>query len=198
ERNLACVEGARVAELDEVPTGALVVPIDDDDWLAPDLCVRLEETFEPGIRGYYWIHNILEPRRTKPALRGWLRERRPRLLGPHVRQRRFTCGTNNYAVAKAEDSPEMIQDHTLASQFFDSNPTLVKRLAQTLSLQNRNLSSQTSLSLRRSTISREQLLAAYHRYRRMYSHIRLAEGLAWASPYIDLVAELTHELRLRR
>ena len=39
--NLARVEGATVADLAAVPPGAIVAPVDDDDWFAPDLAAEL-------------------------------------------------------------------------------------------------------------------------------------------------------------
>ena len=194
--NLARVERAKIVALDEVPAGALVVPVDDDDWFAPDLCQRLEQAFEPGLSGYYWIRNMLEAPEPKQTLKGWLRARQPLVLGPNARQGRHICGTNNYAVANDPGMHEVAKGHMAACRFFDENPARVKRLPLTLSLQNRNLSSRTALAWQRPTISREELLRAHRRYCRLYSRVQLAEGLAWAASYIDEVGELTRELTL--
>jgi hypothetical protein len=81
---------------------------------------------------------------------------------------------------------------------FDAYPDRVKRLPATLSLQNRNISSQTALAFPRPSISRAELLRTHRSYVRLYPRVRLAEGLAWAAPYIDAVAELTASLAPRR
>ena len=198
QRNLANVAGATIVPIDEVPPGALLVPVDDDDWFAPDVIQRLEAVIEPDRTGYYWIRNILEPPAAKSPLKRWLRSRRLLELGPDAKQGRFTCGTNNYAFVTTANSSRVALSHGVASRLFDAYPDRVKRLPATLSLQNRNFSSQTALAFRRPRISRRELLRTHRSYLRLYPRVRLTEGLAWAAPYIDAVAELTASLRQSR
>lgn len=198
QRNLANVAGATIAPVDEVPLGALLVPVDDDDWFAPDLVQRLEAVIEPNVTGYYWIRNILEVPGARSPLKRWFRSRRPLELGPTANQGRYTCGTNNYAFVTSTESSELVASHEVASRVFDAYPDHVKHLPATLSLQNRNISSQTALAFRRPDITRGELLRTYRSYLRLYPRVRLAAGLAWAAPYIDAVAELTAGLMPRR
>ena len=52
EQNLARIRDVTVAPIEQVPEGAIVVPVDDDDWFAPDLASHLAEAYDPAIRGY--------------------------------------------------------------------------------------------------------------------------------------------------
>ena len=58
--NHARVEGAVCADWEEIPNGALVLPVDDDDWFAPDAVRVLERGFDPGTTGYYWTSSWVE------------------------------------------------------------------------------------------------------------------------------------------
>jgi len=40
-----------------------------------------------------------------------------------------------------------------------------------------------------------ELLAVFRRYRELYSSPRLGAALSWARPYVDLMADLMHEIR---
>src|SRR5262245_31141736 len=60
QRNLAQIDGAEIVPLEETAAGAIVVPIDDDDWFSPDLATILRQADTPEIRGFYWIHNTIE------------------------------------------------------------------------------------------------------------------------------------------
>src|SRR5689334_16033614 len=61
--NLARVEGVVVAPIEEVPPGALMMPVDDDDWYAPDVATRLREGYDPAAKGWSWPSFTLEARR---------------------------------------------------------------------------------------------------------------------------------------
>src|SRR5262249_45718655 len=51
--NLSRVEDAECAEWEQIPEGALVAPVDDDDWLAPDLATTLDG-IPRKCRAYRW------------------------------------------------------------------------------------------------------------------------------------------------
>jgi hypothetical protein len=52
--NLSSVEGATCAAWDAIPDGALVAPVDDDDWFAPDLVTVLGARHDPEAVAYRW------------------------------------------------------------------------------------------------------------------------------------------------
>jgi hypothetical protein len=52
--NHSRVDGAVRAEWDEIPDGALVLPVDDDDWFAPGAARVLLRELDPGVTGYLW------------------------------------------------------------------------------------------------------------------------------------------------
>src|SRR3954469_5233751 len=58
--NLGGVEGAVQSEWDAIPEGALVMPVDDDDWFAPDAALRVAAAAPPEIEAYYWLRSFLE------------------------------------------------------------------------------------------------------------------------------------------
>jgi hypothetical protein len=185
--NLSRVEGAVLSTLDATPPGAIVVPVDDDDWFAPQLATRLRAEHEPGREGYYWRRLALEPRPwwRKIRLRYWL----------GLRRDPFTCKTNGYAMV---DGPvHLLMDHPDASVYFDEHPAAVKRIAATLAIQNRNLASQTTLGGKLFVLDRERLVRALERYRGLYRSYWLRPGLRWARPYVDLMAELMDDVRVR-
>lgn len=193
EATLHGVEGARLVAPAEAPRGALVVPVDDDDWLAPDLAVRLREAWDGSARGYFWTSHILEAR--PPGMRWLLDRMRP--VTPVPDGSRFTCASNNYAFVAGSDAWELGQSHAQASRSFDAQPGAVRRLPLALSLQNRNLSSQTVLSWGRPTIPRRRLLRRFRRYRALYGRVALPGELSWARPSVDAMADLMAELKPR-
>ena len=188
--NHAGVEGAECVPLADVPPGGLVVPVDDDDWFAPDLAHRLRAGYDLSLDGYCWKRQVLEPLRRR---RGLLR-----FVRPWRRSReRFTCATNNYALVNDPVLARFVMSHVQASEYFDSHPTQVRRIPGTLSVQNRSLASRTALAWGRPNISGNELVAALHRYRDLYVSWPVPRGLGWARPYIERMAELMAELRLR-
>jgi len=192
--NLSRIKHVTITTLDEVPQGSLVVPVDDDDWFAPDLAAHLQRAYEPAKRGYYWSHYVLEAR---PADNPWRWLLRRRFRGTRQKDHiRYTCGSNSYAVVNHGQWGELGRGHARASRHFDQCPDDVKRLALTFSVQNRNLSSQTVLAHRKPTIGAAKLRRRFRRYRTLYARVTLTPTLAWAKPYVDLMAELMDQLRL--
>jgi hypothetical protein len=187
QANLARVEGAARVPPDAIPPDALVIPVDDDDWLAPDLATRLRERLDPDARGYLWTREVLE-------IRVPLRRRFWYWLWSW---KASTCATNNYAFPYRPELEPVVRSHLKASAHFDAHRARIVRLPRTLSIQNRNLSSQTALGWRRPSVSREELVAKFRRYRALYRHVALPAELAWARPYVDAMAELMDEIRVR-
>jgi hypothetical protein len=188
--NLSRIENAKLARLEETPPGALVVPVDDDDWLSPEIGSRLLAEPDPSPHGYHWNRYILEAPR-HPRRWPWARERRA------ADTSRYTCGSNNYAIRNLPELAAAISSHVKASEHFDGNPSRVKHLDASLSLQSRNLASQTTLGKRVSELTRDELIEKFRGYRALYDRVRLPRELAWAQPSVIAMAELMHELRLK-
>jgi hypothetical protein len=189
-RSLERVENAKIVPFDDVPPGALLVPLDDDDWLAPELATRLLAAEEPLRRGYHWNRYVLEaPRRG----RRWPWSRRRRAADTS----RWTCASNNYAVRKLPELRPSFGDHVSASAWFDAHPDATRHVPASLSVQNRNLSSRTVLLRRRTSLGRDDLVADYERHKRLYHGLRLPPEVAWAAPHVAAMAELMHAIRLR-
>jgi len=182
--NWSRVRDARVVGLDDVPDGCLAVPVDDDDWFAPDLVARLRVALDGRPRGLLWTRWILEAR---PWGLRRLRGRRA--------EERFTCGSNNYAVVTGGTWTIALPGHGKASRQFDAHPDRVRRIDARLSVQNRNLSSQTVLGWRTGIIPRSRLRRRYRRYRRLYDPTALPPDLAWAQPCVEAMAGLMADLR---
>jgi hypothetical protein len=72
----------------------------------------------------------------------------------------------------------------------------VKRIDAKLSVANRTLASETTLSHRRQTIRRSQLVGKFRRYGRLYDRPPPRE-LDWCQPYLKLMSELMGELELK-
>jgi hypothetical protein len=187
--NLARVDGAVCASWEAIPIGALVVPVDDDDWFAPHLASALFAAQVPGISGYHWRSHFLEVpihlRHQVDQVRRWLQPGKPSY---------WLCATNNYAVIKRADNQAHLQDHTKASAWFASEGrNAVKDIAQSLSLMNRTIGSHTAMEYKRPPLARGKLLLARYRYQRRYRQVAGPE-LAWAEPYQQMMALLMDEL----
>lgn len=188
--NLSRVEGAVHSAIEDVPPGDLIVPVDDDDWFAPDLVNRLRREHEPRARCYLWSRDVIElPRRIRSSL-----QRLARSLG---RKGRFICGTNNYAVVSEPALVPLARNHVKASQHFDRRPADIKRVSGTLAIQNRTLASQTVLAWHRPSIRRQELVTLLRRYRGLYGARAVRPELSWAKPYVDMMAELMREIHVR-
>lgn len=188
--NLDRVEGATYSAMERVPSDHLIVPVDDDDWFAPDLAERLRKEFDPSVRGYLWSCHVIEPpRRIRSSFR--------RIAGLLGRPDRFICGTNNYAVVSTPGLRHLALNHVKASRHFDARPSDIKRIPATLAIQNRTLASQTTLAWNRPSIRREELVILLSRYRDLYSSWKLPPSLSWAKPYVDMMAELMQSIRAK-
>lgn len=185
--SLERVVDATCASLDEVPPGGIVVPVDDDDWLAPDLANRIRQAYDPSVRVILWSLHLIElPRRT--TLRFWpVRWREPRLR----------CSTNNYAIQNLPELRPLFSSHMRATEYSMRHSDQIARLPDTLSIQNRNMSSQTAMAWRQPSITREQLITSYRRYRTLYDSLALPPELAWARPYVDSMAELMRNIHIK-
>lgn len=190
--NLSRMKEAAIRPFEEVEPGSMLVPVDDDDWFSPDLAAHLKAAYDPAMRGYVWNRHTLKPHPvTNPFRWAW---RKMRGLEPEPDPIRFTCSTNNYAYRVGDGWGENILGHCKASRRFDSDPRLIKRLRHKLSIQNKNLSSQTALAWNKPAISRARLMRRFRRYKKLYAAVRLSDELAWAEPYVRMMAELMEEL----
>ncbi|HEY8154291.1 MAG TPA: hypothetical protein VII72_09210 [Myxococcota bacterium] len=196
------IEDAKLTPRAELPPGALVAPVDDDDWFSPEIASRLLAERHPSRQGFHWNRYIVEaPRRRRRW--PWARSRRA------ADTSRYTCGSNNYAVRNLPALSAALGGHVVASRVFDANPGLVRHLDASLSIQSRSLASQSAFEMsgrraRKSTPgqpapepTRDVLLGMYRSHRGFYDHLRLPSEVAWAQPYVAAMAELMHELRLK-
>lgn len=189
--SLSRVEGARcTSRLEDIPDGALLVPVDDDDWLAPTLAQRLLDAYDPDATGYLWERDLIEPQSS--LLR--VRRRFARWRG---RPTKYTCKTNNYAVRKASELEPLAMVHLRASRFFDAHPSEIRRVDGTLAVQVRNPASLSEFRRMSRIATPESLGEMSKRYRNLYGGWRLSSGVRWAQPYLDEMSSLMGELRIR-
>jgi hypothetical protein len=198
--NWSRIPNAKLAPLSEVPPGALIAPVDDDDWFSPELASRLLAEHEPARYGYHWNRYVLE---TPRGSRRWPWARRRRAADTS----RYTCSSNNYAVSNLPELTAAVDGHVPASRIFDAGPRGVKHVAASLSVQSRNLASRTTLERgrrwaavrgeRQPDFSRDDLIRAFRAHRALYDGLRLPGEVAWAQPCVAAMAELMHELRPR-
>lgn len=190
--NLAKVHGARITAWDDVPEGDLVLPVDDDDWFAPDILGRLATMDDGRCDGLVWTQSTLEV----PINFGHRLFLLRRRLQPSLQPRWF-CGTNNYALRKGPLDAEAWRNHTRADARFRGQPA-IPFVTRRLSLHNRTLASATSMGWRRPTVSRRTLLAKRRAYLRLYARYRPpADDLAWCLPYVGKMRELMERLEPR-
>jgi hypothetical protein len=187
--SLARVADASVSPLDSVPPGHIVVPVDDDDWFAPDLVSWLRAAPADG-EIWLWTRLALHPEGRSARLRQQL----ARMLG---RRERHVCKTNNYAVLNAPARLQLAGNHVQASGYVAAHPAVVRRIGRTLAIQNRSLASQTTLAWGSPAISPAALVALLARYRRFYDEWVPPPTLEWASPYVRLMAQLMADIGAR-
>lgn len=186
--NHAAVRGAAVTRWEDVPVGALVVPVDDDDWFAPDLVGRLQAADDGKVAGLRW-----QPATVEVAInaghRLYIWRQRLVPFWPPA----WLCMTNNYAVRKGVMGEAEFRSHVRASaRFTDATDVLV--LGHRLSLHNRSIASITSMGWQRPGISARRLLSRRRAYLSLYAGYRPPhDDLAWAVPYVRQM----HDLMLR-
>jgi hypothetical protein len=190
ELSLARVEGAERSRFEDVPMGHVVIPVDDDDWFAPDLAARLAREQTEGITCFLWRQMIIE--RSKRIRKTYLR-----LAALVGRGDRVICKTNTYAFVNAPGMKSVALSHELASTHFLAHPASVRRIPARLAVQNRHLGSQTTLRQRRPTVAPERLVELLALHQARYRAWRLPGDLQWAKPYVDLMTELLHEVRAK-
>ena len=186
--NLSRVAGARCSALETVPAGHLIVPVDDDDWFAPEFAERLfaEQTVEHSC--YLWRRTPIEA--AHPIRNTYLRV--AALVG---RGDRVICQTNNYAIVQQDGLGSLALSHMAAAMHFRAHPADVKRIPATLAIQNRHLGSQTTLAWRRPSIAPHQLVTLLGQHQKRYRSWRLPRDQQWARPYVDLMADLLSDIR---
>jgi len=175
--NHSRVAGAVRAPWDEIPDGALVLPVDDDDWFAPYTAEVLDRERLPDVPAYVWPWHTIEIPVDLPK---WL------------------CGTNSYAMAKGPETREQLASHVAASRWFWvkllRGRGTVKRIGRELSVQNRTLNSVSTL--RTSVHDRATLLDRYRRYLGLY-RTEPFPGPDWSRPYVEMMAALMQDLEPR-
>lgn len=193
QANLARVEAAQLAPLADVPPGALIAPIDDDDWFAPDMATTVSQHRDERHRGYRWQSRFLE---VPPNFDQWLGAWR-RYLIPST-PLRWLCTTNNYAIETFPEVAPVVDSHIKATEWFAENEGSVKVLDAALSMQNRNIASQTALLFRSGTMmTRAKLVRRHRQYRRLYRRaIRTLP--AWCETPVAEMAELMRSVHVRR
>jgi hypothetical protein len=189
--NIAAVKNAVCLDWKDVPDGALVFPVDDDDWFADDVGIVLEKAREDGRHGYRWNSSFLEVP-IDLGHRLYLLKRRLFRTPP-----KWVCTTNNYAILKSHHSEPLFRSHIRASEWFQSHPEEIKELGSGLSIMNRTLASRTSLALTRpetcKTIRKRTLLRKYWQYCALYRR-PLGADLTWCGPYVRMMDDLMNEL----
>jgi hypothetical protein len=198
--NLSRVENALRAGWDEIPDGALVLPVDDDDWVSPDAGRVLDKELEAGTLGYYWMRSWVEV----PINLGHRIQLMRRRVLPWTPPK-WICATNSYAMVKSADAKDLLASHVQASRWFEreverEDAGSAKWINMRLSAANRNLASRSSLRSPRGgdmgSVSRSRLLRKFRRYRKLYRR-PLRPDLDWCRPYVAMMGELMEELEPR-
>jgi hypothetical protein len=192
------IEHTRLTPLEQIPPGALVAPVDDDDWFSPEIGRRLLAERSASLHGYHWNRYLLEPPR-RPRRWPFARPRRARDTSA------YTCSSNNYAVVNLPELKPAIDSHLKADEIFTAGLGRVKHVDASLSLQCRNLASTSALSSRHlptpagvgPPLTRQGLIEKLQRQRAFYDRLRLPPEVAWAESSAAAVAELLREMRLK-
>lgn len=185
------VVGAMLSSWEQVPHGALVAPVDDDDWFAPQMARVITATATPDLAGLLWKQSVLE----RPINRGhWLRLLLRRWI-PGLKPR-WLCATNSYVIRKGFVDPRCFHSHVAASRWFPAQPAGHTRVfAEQLSVHNRSLGSITALNYRKPTISADWLRRRQRSYVQLYKeHLAAASGQRWALPWVRRMEQLMEGL----
>jgi hypothetical protein len=189
--NHSRVEDSICADWDGIPEGGLVLPVDDDDWFAPDVGSALGPELDPTAIGCHWISSFIQVPIHFRHRMGLVRSR----LLPNTPPK-WVCTTNNYAMLKSAETKPLLASHVEASRWVvRGGAEGMRRIERRLSVMNRTLASQTSLAHERSSISRRRLIRRFHSYKTLYRDPADPE-LSWCRPYVAMMAELMEELRL--
>jgi hypothetical protein len=190
--NLERVEDAVVSEWDDIPEGALVLPVDDDDWFAPHAAQVASAALEPGLRGLWWPSTFVEVPFMKGHVVHIVRMRVAPWTRPH-----WTCSTNSYAMVKEAGTLPLMASHVDASEWYDGDGApFVRRIPHRLNLVNRTLASQTTMGHVDRTTRPSELRLKHAIYRRRYRHAPVRRT-PWARPYVAMMDELMERLELR-
>jgi hypothetical protein len=180
QANLEQVKGAVLSKWEDVPDGALVAPVDDDDWFAPQLVEAIQADANPEVGGLHWPQSAIELPMSNQHRRRLLLRRLFPGLGP-----RWLCATNSYVIRKGSVDSSCFLGHVAASSWFQQNPNRIRSVPQRLSLHNRSLASITSLNFGKPSISSAQLRRRCRAYRRLYRRWhRVPPGLEWSLPFV--------------
>lgn len=181
----------------DIPSNSIIIPTDDDDWFAPDLACRVQDSYGSIWIGYLWRRYIVGDRGEKESLR-----------------RDCLCETNNYALNDATlpmpsssweyPSPRYpLLWHTggpsNADAFFRSQPKdLIKEISppNLLAVWNMTMASQTSLQQDKATLTREEIIEIYLRYKDLYRSWNLPDELSWAIPHMRSMSLLMDVLHI--
>jgi hypothetical protein len=197
--NHSMVEGATRANWDEIPDGALVLPVDDDDWFSPNAAQVLGAEVVPSVRGYLWSTRWIEVP-ISAGHRLYLLRRRLFPSSPP----KWICTTNNYAMLKGPGAKDILGNHITASHWFKprvrgDGTGEVKQIEGQLSIANRTLASITSLRVhhRRHRLRQDELVRKFHRYRRLYREFD-PSGVEWSRRYVTMMGDLMDEIELAK
>lgn len=108
-QNHSRIDGVILAAWEDIPDGALVIPVDDGDWFTPSLGVILAASRDNSISGYDWPGKFFEIPKGWYELGKTLRIQSP-FFGP-----RYFCSTNNYAMVKTPPAKSLLRSHVQAS-----------------------------------------------------------------------------------
>jgi hypothetical protein len=178
----------------QVPSDALIVFIDDDDWLAPQLFARLRELAPAAadVDGFKW-GSVLMGRSLHPSLDADASfALHPTLL---LRPIQLRIATNNYAVSGAalrRLDIDTLFEHFHAQGEFESGRFAPDTVAQYLSCANKHpASSVSAFHLWGSEDFRRDPRADIERWAESVMSVRLPVDLAWmAAPRQQLAALL--------
>jgi hypothetical protein len=188
-RNQALVRDVTHADWDDIPDGSLVLPVDDDDWFAPEIATVLRQRLDVDAIGCRWPSTWVE---VPLDLGHRLHLLAHRWLG---RPLKFICTTNNYALRKGPENRVLLSKHWEASPWFEARRNRpdhggLRFLDARLSIANRTLGSATVIAR---VDGPRDLLRRLGPYRRLY-HRRMGGELEWARPYVAMMADLMDEL----